>query len=74
MYSLAFSASGEGFTFDKFREIVRPTEKISELETCTQTLIEDSKNVRALDTALNVTSSVSPIRFWLQSPCSRATG
>ncbi len=37
------------------------TEKILELETCIQTLVEDSKNVRAVDTALDVTSSGSPV-------------
>ncbi|KAL0151778.1 hypothetical protein M9458_052929, partial [Cirrhinus mrigala] len=51
----------EGFTCDKCREIVRLTEKISELETRIQTLIEDSKNVRALDTALDATSLGSPV-------------
>uniref|UniRef100_A0A673HME3 SGNH hydrolase-type esterase domain-containing protein n=1 Tax=Sinocyclocheilus rhinocerous TaxID=307959 RepID=A0A673HME3_9TELE len=43
-YSVAFPVSGEGFTCDKCREIVRLTEKISELETQIQTLIEDNKN------------------------------
>ncbi|KAI2661158.1 Protein NLRC3 [Labeo rohita] len=57
MYSLSISVGSEGFTCDKCREIVRLTEKISELETSIQTLIEDSKNVRALDTALDATSS-----------------
>ncbi len=56
MYSVTFSVSGEGFTCDKCREIFRLTEKILELETRIQTLIENSKNVRALDTALDVTS------------------
>ncbi len=49
------------FTCDKCREIVRLTEKILELETRIQTLIEDSKNVRAVDTALDATSSGSPV-------------
>ncbi|XP_050958100.1 uncharacterized protein LOC127159266 [Labeo rohita] len=61
MYSLSISVGSEGFTCDKCREIVRLTEKISELETRIQTLIEDSKNVRALDTALDATSSGSPV-------------
>ncbi len=39
----------------------RPTEKILELETRIQTLVEDSKNVRAVDAALNATSSGSPV-------------
>ncbi|KAL0150633.1 hypothetical protein M9458_054050, partial [Cirrhinus mrigala] len=52
-----------GFTCDKCREIVRLTEKISELETRIQTLIEDSKNVRALDTAVDATSSGSPVHY-----------
>ena len=62
MYSLSISVGDEGFTCDKCREIVRLTEKISELETRIQTLIEDSKNVRALDTALDaLDSSGSPV-------------
>ncbi len=60
MYSLSTSVSSEGFTCDKCREIVRLTEKILELETCIQTLVEDSKNVRAVD-ALDVTSSGSSV-------------
>ncbi len=61
MYSLSVSVSSEEFTCDKFREIVRLTEKISELETRIQTLVEDSKNVRAVDTALDATSSWTPV-------------
>uniref|UniRef100_A0A9J7ZI43 SGNH hydrolase-type esterase domain-containing protein n=1 Tax=Cyprinus carpio carpio TaxID=630221 RepID=A0A9J7ZI43_CYPCA len=61
MYSLSISVGDEGFTCDKCREIVRLTEKISELETRIQTLIEDSKNVRALDMALDASSSGSPV-------------
>ncbi|KAL0154011.1 hypothetical protein M9458_050670, partial [Cirrhinus mrigala] len=61
MHSLSISVGSEGFTCDKCREIVRLTEKISELETRIQTLIEDSKNVRASDTALDATSSGSPV-------------
>ncbi len=57
MYSLSISVGDEGFTCDKCREIVRLTEKVLELETRIQTLVEDSKNVRAVDTALDVTSS-----------------
>ncbi len=49
------------FTCDKCREIVRLTEKILELETRIQTLVEDSKNVRTVDTALDATSSGSPV-------------
>ncbi len=58
---LSISVGDEGFTCDKCREIVRLTEKILELETRIQTLVEDSKNVRAVDTALDVTSSGSPV-------------
>ncbi len=61
MYSL--SVSSKGFTCDKCREIVRLTEKILELETHIQTLVEDSKNVRAVDTALDATSSGSSVHF-----------
>ncbi len=61
MYSLSVSVSSEGFTCDKCREIVRLTEKILELETRIQTLVEDSKNVRAVDTALDATSSGTPV-------------
>ncbi len=61
MYSLSISVSCEGFTCDKCREIVRLTEKILELETCIQTLVEDSKNVRAVDTDLDATSSGIPV-------------
>ncbi len=57
MYSLSISVGDEGFTCDKCREIVRLTEKVLELETRIQTLVEDSKNVRAIDNALDVTSS-----------------
>ncbi len=49
------------FTCDKCREIVRLTENVLELETQIQTLVEDSKNVRAVDTALDATSSGSPV-------------
>ncbi len=61
MYSLSLSVSDEGFTCDKCREIVRLTEKVLELETRIQTLVEDSKNVRAVDTALGVASSGTPV-------------
>ncbi len=61
MYSLSISVSSEGFTCDKCREIVRLTEKILELETRIQTLVEDSKNERAVDMALDATSSGSPV-------------
>ncbi len=60
MYSLSISVSSEGFTCDRCKEIIRLTEKILELETRIQTLVEDSKNVRAVDTALDATSSGSP--------------
>ncbi len=46
---------------DKCREIVRLTEKILELEARIQTVVEDSKNVRAVDMALDATSSGSPV-------------
>ena len=55
MFTLALPVSSEGFTCDKCRDIVRLTEKISDLETRIQTLIEDSK-ARALDKVLDVTS------------------
>ncbi len=42
-------------------EIVRLTEKVLELATHIQTLVEDSKNVRAVDTALDVISSGTPV-------------
>ncbi len=61
MYSLSDSVSSEGFTWDKCREIVRLTEKILELETHIQILDEDSKNVRAVDMALDAISSGSPV-------------
>ncbi len=61
MYILSISVGDEGFTCDKCREIVRLTEKVLELETRIQTLIEDSKNVRAVGTALDVTSSGTPV-------------
>ncbi len=61
MYSLSISVGDEGFTCDKCREIVRLTEKFLELETCIQTIVEHSKNVRAVDTALDVTSSGTPV-------------
>ncbi len=58
MYSLSISVGDEGFTCDKCREIVRLTEKVLELETRIQTLVEDSKNVRAV---LDVTRSGTPV-------------
>ena len=61
MYSITSSVSNEGFKSDKCREIVRLTEKISELETCIQTLIKDSKSARALDNALDATSLVNSV-------------
>ena len=61
MFSIDFSVGNVGFICDKCKETVRLTEKISELETRIQTLIEDSKNVRALDTALDASSSGSPV-------------
>ncbi len=61
MYSLSISVGDEGFTCDKYREIVRLTEKILKLETRIQTLVEDSKNARAVDTALDVISSGTPV-------------
>ncbi len=63
MYSLSISVSSEGFTCDKCKEIVRLTEKILELETRIQTLVEDSKNVRAVDTALDATGLESCTLF-----------
>ncbi len=43
MYSLSLAVGEEGFTCDKCREIVRLTEKVLELETRIQTLVEDSQ-------------------------------
>ncbi len=61
MYILSLSVGNEEFTCDKCREIVGLTEKILELETSIQTLIEDSKNVRAVDTVLDATNSGSSV-------------
>ncbi len=61
MYSLSVSVSSEGFTCDKCREIVRLTEKILEIETRIQTLVEDSKNVRDVNKALDATNSGNPV-------------
>ncbi|XP_067223657.1 uncharacterized protein [Chanodichthys erythropterus] len=61
MFSIALSVSDEGFTYHKCREIVRLTERISELETRIQTLIEDSKNAGASDTVLDATSLVNSV-------------
>ncbi len=58
---LSISVGDEGFTCDKCREIVRLTEKNLELETLIQTLVKDSKNVRAVDMNLDATSSGSPV-------------
>uniref|UniRef100_A0A9J8BRA2 Uncharacterized protein n=1 Tax=Cyprinus carpio carpio TaxID=630221 RepID=A0A9J8BRA2_CYPCA len=57
---VSLSVGDKGFTCDKCRKLVRLTE-VLELDACIQTLIGDSKNVRPLDTALDVTSSGSPI-------------
>ncbi len=59
MFSIAFSDGNIGFICDKCKETVRLTEKISELETRIQTLIEDSKNVRSLDSVLDAPSIVN---------------
>ncbi len=61
MYSLSLSVGDEGFTCDKCREIVRLTEKILKLEARIQILVEDCKNVRAVNTALDATSSGIPV-------------
>lgn len=44
MYSIVSSVNAEGFTCDKCREIVRLTEKISELKTRIPALIEDGNS------------------------------
>ncbi len=62
MYSLSISVSSKGLTCDKCSEIVRLTEKILELEKRIQTLVEGSKNLRAVDTALDATSSGSQVK------------
>ncbi len=74
MCSLSLSVGGEGFTCDKCREIVRLTEKVLELETHIQTLVEDSKNVRAVDTALDATSSGTPVHCSVSGISARAAG
>lgn len=61
MFSVSVSVGEQGFTCDKCKEIVRLTEKISELETRIQTLFESSENVTALDTALDATSLVNVV-------------
>ncbi len=43
IYSLSISVSSEGFSYDKCKGKDRLTEKILELETRIQTLVEDSK-------------------------------
>ncbi len=63
-YSLYHSVCDEGFTCDKCKEIVRLTEKILYLETRIQTLIENGDNVTAVDTALDATSSGSPVSLF----------
>ncbi len=73
MYSLSVSVISEGLTCDKCREIVRLT-KILELETHIQTLVEDSKNVRVVDTALDVTSSGSLLGSLFGSSRAHAAG
>ncbi len=75
MYSLSISVSSERFTCDKCREIVRLTEDFRTRDKNIQTLVEDSKNVRAVDTELDATSSGSPVHCLMQmNPCSRAIG
>ena len=61
MFSIDFSVGNVGFICDKCKETVRLTEKISELETRIQTLIEDSKSARALDTILDAPSIVNSL-------------
>ncbi len=56
MYGLSLSVGDEGFTCEKYKEIVRLTEMVLELETRIHTLVEDSKNVQAVDMALEATS------------------
>ena len=62
MFSIAFSDGNIGFICDKCKETVRLTEKISELETRIQTLIEESKDsTRDLDTILDAPSIVNSL-------------
>ena len=61
MFSIAFSVGNIGFICDKCKESVRLTEKISELEARIQTLIEDSKSARDLNTALDAPSIVNSL-------------
>ncbi len=62
MYSLSISvAMRDSHVINAGKYVVRLTEKVLELETRIQTLVEDSKNVRAVDTALDVTSSGTPV-------------
>ncbi|XP_067298597.1 uncharacterized protein [Pseudorasbora parva] len=59
MFSISISVGKQGFTCDKCKELIRLTEKISDLETRIQALCESSENVTALDTALDATSLVN---------------
>jgi len=56
---IAFSDGNIGFVCDKCKETVRLMDKFSELETRIQTLIEDSKKARSLDSVLDAPSVVN---------------
>jgi len=59
-----YSIVSTGLSCDKCRDIVRLMEKISELETPIQTLIEvTGRSARALDTDLDATSLVNCTLF-----------
>ncbi len=62
MFSVSVSVSSEGFKCDTCRKIVRLTEDFRIRDTHPN-LIEDSKNMRALDMVLDVTSLVSHVHY-----------
>ncbi len=59
MYSLSVSVGDEGFTYDKYREIVRLTEKILELETRIQTLVEDNEKDALGSAFIDILNSIA---------------
>lgn len=71
MISISLSVSSESFRCNTCKEIVRPTENISELEIHIQTIIEHSKSVRSLDKVLNVTRPASTVHCLPQVVASR---
>ncbi|ROL48826.1 hypothetical protein DPX16_22345 [Anabarilius grahami] len=79
MFSIALSVSDEGFTCHKCREIVRLTERISELETRIQTLIEDNPGASVLlaasprEQAMAVEEGAGETASFSRPPCSAYT-